>query len=258
MMDSKIYRLREFIQPEDGKSFIVDTSKGLSLGALPGLEQFSKAVSSALPLLDGLVIGPGQAGKLSMRTRKEAALLLRMDWTNAFRGPDFVLPLETIGHIPLMEPQAALDLGANGMVINFLLGHEEDIESACLHMTVQWALAGTQIGIPLIVDVHPIGPRVVLENKAVELGVSYSIEGGADGIAIPWPGADSFQRILTMAADVPVWLKPKNLDTDQPDMKEALAAGAAGLWLDERVFAQTEVLEKLKIFHKLVHPVLTA
>ena len=61
-----------------------------------------------------------------------------------------------------------------------------------------------------------------------------------------------------MAADVPVWLKPKNLDTDQPEMKEAIAAGAAGLWLDERVFAQPMVLEKLQIFRELVHPVLTA
>lgn len=257
-MDSKIFRLREFIHPEDGKSLVVDTSKGLSMGSLPGLEQFSKSVSPVLGLIDGLVTGPGQARKLAMRTRKEAALLLRVDWTNAFRGRDFVLPPETIGHIPLLDPQAVLDLGGSGMVLHFLLGHEEDIEAGCLQMTVQLALVGSQIGVPLIVDVQPIGPRVVLLNKAIELGVSYALEGGADGIAIPWPGADSFQRILTMAAEVPVWVKPSASVVDHQDLADALAEGATGLWLDEQVFAQPEAQELLQGFRNLVHPVPSA
>ena len=62
---------------------------------------------------------------------------------------------------------------------------------------------------PLIVNVHPIGPRVVLRSKAIELGVSYALEGGADGVAIPWPGGASFVDIQTMAAEVPVWVKPE-------------------------------------------------
>ena len=246
-MDSKIYRLREFINPADGKSLMVDASAGLSLGPLPGLEQFGKDVEPTLKLLDGLVAGPGQVRKLSMRTRTEAALLLRIDWTNALRGSDFVLPPETIGHIPLLEPQGALDLGASGMVMNFLLGHTEDIEAGCLYMTVQWALAGSQIGIPLVVDVQPIGPRVVLQNKA--------IESGADGIAIPWPGAESFQRIMTMATGVPVWVKPSELDATKKDLEEPLDQGAAGLWLDEKVFAQPDRLEMLAELRSLVHPV---
>jgi len=36
-MDGKLYRLREFIRPEDGHSLIVDASGGLALGVLPGL-----------------------------------------------------------------------------------------------------------------------------------------------------------------------------------------------------------------------------
>ena len=43
-MDSKAYRLREFIDPHDSRSLVLDASAGLSLGPLPGLEQFSTAV----------------------------------------------------------------------------------------------------------------------------------------------------------------------------------------------------------------------
>jgi len=95
-MDNKQYRLRELLNPADGRSLIVDTSNGLVLGALPGLEHFTETVGPLLPLLDGIVTSPGQARNLGARTRREAALLVRADWTNALRGADFVLPPENI------------------------------------------------------------------------------------------------------------------------------------------------------------------
>jgi DhnA family fructose-bisphosphate aldolase class Ia len=252
-MDSKEYRLREFIHPADRRSLIVDTSAGLSLGPLPGLEAFVTAAGSVLPLVDGLVTSPGQARKLAGRTRKDAALLVRADWTNALRGPDFVLPPETISHIPLLTPQDALDLGASALVAHFLLGYEEHVEAGCLHTTVQLAIAGSQVGMPLVVDVQPLGPRVVLRAKAVELGVSYALEGGADGVAVPWPGAESFQTILAMAAQVPVWIKPTALDKTEAELEEALALGAAGLWLDAGVFARPDLVETLQALGGQVH-----
>lgn len=239
-MESKTYRLREFINAVDGHSLVIDTSAGLSLGALAGLEYFSEAVKPVLPLVDGLVASPGMAGRLTGRTRREAALLVRADWTNAMRKPDFVLPPETINHLTLLEPSDALDLGASAIVLYFLLGHEEQIEASCLHTTVQFALQGSQVGMPLLIDVQPIGPRVVLRSKAIALGVSYALEGGADGIVIPWPGQETLQTVLTMAAEVPVWVKPDELDQAERVLAEALTFGAAGLWLDERVFAQPD------------------
>ena len=253
-MNSKTYRLREFIKSADGRSLIVDTSNGLSLGPLPGLEKFTAAVTPILPLVDGVLTSPGQARKLLGRTRNDATLLVRADWTNALRSSDFVLPPENISHISLLAPQDALDLGASAMVIHFLLGHEEQIEADCLRTTVQFALRGSQIGLPLLVDVQPIGPRVVLRSKAIELGVSYALEGGADGVAVPWPGSESFETILTMAADVPVWFKPSTLDSVSNELAEALELGGVGLWLDERIFAQPDSVKLLKTYSAQVHP----
>jgi DhnA family fructose-bisphosphate aldolase class Ia len=243
-MNNKIYRLKELFNPNDGCSLVVDTSNGLILGVLPGLAYFSEAVGPLLPLLDGIVTSPGQSHNLGRRTRKEAALIIRADWTNALRSDDFVLPPEKVEYLPLLEPEDALDLGANAIVMHFVLGHTEEIEAQCLKQVVHLAIDGLSLGLPLIVDVQPIGPRVVLLNKAIELGVSYALEGGADGIAIPWPGAESFKTIQAMCSGVPVW---------SMQISEALTLGAVGFWLDERVFAEEDPAATLKSLQDLAH-----
>lgn len=253
-MNSKSYRLGEIIHPSDGRSLIVEASAGLSLGPLPGLEDFSGAVNPILPFVDGVVTSPGGARRLSGRSRQDAALLIRADWSNALRGPDFVLPPETVSHLPLLTPQDALDIGASGLVIYFLLGFEEEIEAGCLHLTVQSALEGSKVGMPLIVDVLPVGPRVVLREKAIELGVSYALEGGADGLAVPWPGRDSFETILKMAAGTPIWVKPSRLEEAESELGACLELGGTGLWLGEALFNQPDTPGLLERFRTTLHP----
>jgi DhnA family fructose-bisphosphate aldolase class Ia len=135
----------------------------------------------------------------------------------------------------------------------FILGHEEEIETQCLQRLVNLALEGLNLGMPLLVDVQPIGPRVVLMNKAIELGVSYAIEGGADGIIVPWPGFQSFKTIQAMCNGLPVWVKPGSLDLGGPELTEAQQLGAAGFWLDERIFAIENPAEVLTSFKSLLH-----
>jgi DhnA family fructose-bisphosphate aldolase class Ia len=118
---------------------------------------------------------------------------------------------------------------------------------------VNWALEGLNLGIPLLVDVLPIGPRVVLLNKAIELGVSYALEGGADGIIVPWPGTQSFKTIQAMCNGLPVWVKPGSLELDTPELAEALQRGTAGFWLDERIFAADDPVAVLQALKALVH-----
>jgi len=252
-MDNKSYRLRELINSRTGRSLVVDTSSGLWLGTLPGLEHFSEAIAPLLPLLDGVVASPGQARYLMNRTRGDAALLVCADWSNAFRGEEFVLPPEKIFYLPLLEPVDAQNIGANALVTHFLLGHEEQIEADCLKRVVSLALEGSPLGMPLIVDVQPIGSRVVLMSKAIELGVSYSLESGADGVAVPWPGAASFTTIKKMLGDLPVWVKASSLDAGAPQMKEALDLGAVGLWLNEAVFTSPDPKSVVQALSELVH-----
>ena len=177
---------------------------------------------------------------------------MRAEWTNALRGPDFVLHPETTSLVPLLDPRDALDLGASALVFSFLLGYEEQIEADCLRLTVQLALQGSQAGIPIISDIRPTGPRVVLMAKAIELGVSYALESGVDGIALPWPGKNSFEIIRTMAAGVPLWIKPAGFPI-ATEMEDALTLGATGWWLDERLFAQLDPVALAGNYYNQVH-----
>ena len=110
-MDNKQYRFNDLFNPIDSRSLVVDTSSGLVLGALAGLERFDDAVQPLLSYIDGVVTSPGQARNLGTRTQQQAGLIVRADWTNALRGDDFVLPPENIVYLPLLEPDDALDLG---------------------------------------------------------------------------------------------------------------------------------------------------
>ena len=246
------YRMQAFINPSDHRALIVDTSAGLSLGALPGLEHFTQAVRTILPHANGVVCSPGQITRLTQLVRQDAGLLVRMDWNNTLRSDSLVLPMSTPHRVPLLSVQDALDLGAVGMVNTFLLGFEEAIEAACLRSTVHFALEGKSLGIPLIVDVQPTGPRVSLPGKAVELGVSYALEGGAEAVALPYPGSTSLKTISQFCS-IPWFIKPTTPEEIQAVLQETLSLGGAGLYLDHSVFTQPDPANYLDELLGLVH-----
>lgn len=235
------YRLQELFNPLDCRGLFIDASAGAVLGVIPGLEDFSRAAGSLLPWIDGLVCSSGQLRRLEKRTRREAALLVRVDWSNSLREKDFVLPPTEIHHMPILTPQDALDLGAAAMVSTFFLGVEEEIEAACMKNTVQYALEGKELGLPLVVEVDISGPRVSLAGKAVELGASYALEGGADVIVVPYPGKKSLESIAAMLS-VPWLVKPSSLEAAKAELLEALALGASGIWFNHAVFSLPDPL----------------
>ncbi len=256
-MEGIDYRLREFVHPADHRSIVVDTSAGLSLGTLTGLEDFAGAVRPVLSLVDGVVCSPGQLRRLGERTRADAALLVRMEWTNTLRGPDFVLPPGDTRRVPVLTPQDALDLGAVAMVTSFLLGYEEEIEADCLRQTAQWAVEGRASGLPLVVEVRATGPRIALPDKAIELGASYALEAGADVIVVPYPGLASLDT-LAQFVSVPWLIRPSRLELANEELGHALSRGGAGLWLDHAVFAQADPAGTIKNLAAQVHDAETA
>ncbi len=246
------HRLQSFLNPADHRSLIVDTSASLSLGALPGLENYTLSVRRILPYSNGVVCSPGQITKLTHLDKHAAGLLVRMDWNNTLRNDSFVLPVTTPQRVPILSVHDALDLGAVGMVITFLLGYEEALEADCLKSTVHLALEGKALGLPLVVEVQPSGPRVTLPGKAVELGVSYALEGGADIIVLPYPGSSSLKTISQFSS-VPWLVKPASLEAVQAVLAETLELGGSGIWLDHTIFTQPDPAAYLSDLMGIVH-----
>lgn len=134
-------------------------------------------------------------------------------------------------HFPILEPEDAADLGASGLVVSFLLGYDETVEADCLRTCVRLALGGKRLGLPLVVEVLPSGPRVSLPGKAAELGASYALESGADLVAVPFTEAASLKTIGAMLS-VPWLVKPASPQSAAGEWEQARDLGAAGLWLD--------------------------
>ncbi len=230
-MEKHNNHLKDFPFGSDHPVTLLDTSGGLSLGALPGLEEFGQAIPKILPGLDGLICSPGQLRRLSSTTVSGTKLFVRMDWTNILRDANFPLPPHTPVHLSILDPQDAVALAASGMVVDLLLGYEDAIEAHCLKLIVQLALAGRELELPLIVEVRTSGPNVAAMDKAIELGASLAQEGGADTIIVSNPGLDSLKNIAAMLT-VPWLLKPSSAKTDLTDCEAAFDLGAAGIWLD--------------------------
>jgi len=236
--------LEIFLHKLENPALLLDTSGGISLGPLPGLEEFKKTIPRILPSVDGLICSPGLLHRLTEMEGSDAMPLVRMDWTNTLRDSNFPLPPLTPKHLALLEPKDALALGASGMVVNLLLGYEEAIEAHGLKVAVQLALAGRELGLPLIVEVRPYGPRITMIGKAIELGAALAQECGADGIVLPYPGMDSLKTIATMVA-VPWFLKPSAVTTPTAEWETACDLGSAGLWLDHTWLATNFQFDEL-------------
>jgi len=236
--------LKKFLHTLEHPALFLDTSGGISLGPLPGLEEFKKSIPRILPSVDGLICSPGLLRRLTDIHGSDVTLLVRMDWTNTLRDATFPLPPVTPKHLSILEPKEALALGANGMVINLLLGYGEAIEAHCLKVAVQLALAGRELGMSLIVEVRPYGPHIAMFGKAVELGAALAQECGADGIVAPYPGLDSLKTIATLAV-VPWLLKPSAVTTTTAEWEQSRDFGSAGLWLDSGWLATDTGLDEL-------------
>jgi hypothetical protein len=56
-----------------------------------------------------------------------------------------------------------------------------------------------------------------------------------------------------MAAGSPVWIKPTSFEEAAAELGDALQMGAAGVWLDQRIFARPDRIADLEILRAQVH-----
>jgi len=256
----KAFRLSDFIDPKDGKAVILAADRGLMLGPTIGLADLEKTIRiAATSGVDAVVLSPGKVGGMVhyLKGKKAPALLVRADWTNAFRGESFVLPFREIRRVTIIGAEDAVALGASAVIAFFCVGHEEN-EARNLESVAMLARSCDRLGMPLIVESVPIGERVTATNFVDCLGLAMrmAVEAGADAIAAPYTGdVKSFRKVID-AAKVPVFV----LDTDVSPIRdllksvaEALEAGSAGVVAGNSVFQAVNPVETLETLVDIIH-----
>lgn len=251
----KNIRISDFIDTKDDRTLILDLTISSSIGAQPGIEDVSEIISRYGTLFDGMILNPGQlehhaslvGGKL------RAAPLLRVDWTNAYRGKDFCLPASAVSRIELSDGEDAMALGSSAVVATFLLGFGEDLESENVRSISLLARECYRLSIPLVVDVRPLGDRISADNYAgsVKLGTSFMMEAGADALILPECDIETC-ALIGKWSTIPVLIRLDEIPS-QKKTEKLLGAGMKGLVLSEKILVDSGIESKVSSLKQIVH-----
>ena len=251
----KTIRISDFIDAKDSRSLIVDTTITSSLGATKGLENVAKFIELVQRHCDGIFVNPGQAEHHAelLGGKRMAAPIIRLDWTNAYRDKDFCLPANVVKRLMISNPDDALALGASAVIATFFLGFDDDFEANNIKDLSLLARGCHQIALPLLVDIQPIGEKVVESNfeNSIKLGVSFIQELGADIIIIPDCSHENLQYICSWMR-VPVFVRLTQFPYAEL-VNKFFDDGLAGIVASASLFGETLAQEKLKNLYTQIH-----
>lgn len=258
----KALRLSKIVNPHDGKSIVVAADHGFMLGPIEGVRNLEKTLKSVIrggP--DAVLLTPGQAALLNhlFHGRKAPALLIRADWTNAFRTKKYTLPTRNIKRVATASARDALALGASGIVTYYFVGCRDETEAHSFQLMATFAKECNEVGLLFIVEPLAMGERVTGANFAdlVATTVRIAVEAGADAIKTQYTGdVESFRKVVK-AAKVPVLVlggsKAKTMRDALEVVVEALDAGAAGVVYGRQVIQAPDPDEFVAAIRAVVH-----
>ncbi|MEM2239946.1 MAG: 4Fe-4S binding protein [Candidatus Bathyarchaeia archaeon] len=257
----KIIRLNQIIDPSDGRSLVVAADHGLMLGPIKGvidLEVTLRKVIAGGP--DAILLSPGQARRLHhLFTGKGApAMLVRIDWTNAFRDKTYTLPARSIQFNRVTTVKDAVKIGASGVVTYLFLGF--DREEDHMAMVEEFSAECEYWDMPLIVEPLPMGPRVTKANYVdmVKMAVEKAVELGADALKVPYTGDPySFRDIVEVSSGVPVLVlggyKALSIRDSLEVISEVLESGAAGVVFGRNIVQDQNPDEAVRLMKRIIH-----
>lgn len=248
----------------DGRGVILEADLGSMLGGAPGLEDLNK-VREASSGADAFILSLGQVDRLleCLKGKGAPSLIVRSDWTNAYRGGDYILPAVDLRYVTTVTPEDALRHGADAVAAYLIVGYDRD-EDEAFNMEALASTARTceEYGLPLLVQVLPVGGRVTDENyfDCVKLGVRQAVEVGGDLVAAPMKkdGESLFKQLVELAK-APLMVLEDFSDTSDPATlaRSAVESNAAGVILGRKTLQLAAFASHVKNVYKIVHGGLT-
>jgi len=238
-----MHRISEILRREC--NVWIDTTVASSTGAPVGLEDIT-ATLGRVRGSDAVVLNPGQAQRLAGQFGgpRRPGLVIRLDWTNVFRGKDHPTPCQEPVYSLIARPDEALILGASAAMATLLLGFDETFEANNVRHVGRFARQASKENIPIVIDVRPLGSRANTENLAdtILLGTSMALELGADILVIPYPGKDALGTVASFVS-VPIVLDIDRVPREERnDLLRALSGIVVrGVLLREGIFASDAI-----------------
>ncbi len=256
-------RLSRIIDPRDGRAVVIAADHGYMLGPIRGVIDLEATIKSVVGGgADGILVSPGQASRIGhlFRGRKAPAMLVRADWTNAFRTKTYTLPSRHVQHRYMTSPRQAMALGADAIVVYFFVGYADDKEEADhVAKVARYARECEEIGLPFIVEPIPLGERITGANynELVGISIRMSAEIGADAIKAPYTNDVDMYREIVRSAGIPILIlggaKSKTLRDALEVVEEALESGARGTVFGRNVVQAPDPGAMVKAIFQVVH-----
>lgn len=257
-------RLNRIFDPRDQRAVVVAADHGMMIGPIPGVQELAKTlerVAEGKP--DAVLLSPGQAEALSyfFRGRHSPSLLVRVDWTNTFRDRTYTLPVRETSFGSISTPRYALKLGAHAVVTYLFIGYEDEGQEARhLALVSRYATECARIGLPLIVEPIPFGPRVTKSNNSelTAAAVRIAVEAGANALKVPYTGdPESFKRVVRAAAGVPILVLGGYRALSRRDLleviTETLDVGGSGVVFGRNIVQAADPASVLRDIRAVVH-----
>lgn len=253
----KKLRLSQIIDQSSGTSLILEADQGLALGPAPGVEDLASTLKGLKGLVDAVILSKGQVGRAidAFKGRGAPALIIRADWTSAFRGGDFVLPAKGVTYAPSAGAEEALTLGASGVASHLFVGYERDEdEAANVRSIAGLARECEECGVPLLVEAIPRGERVTKENylDCARFAARVAVEVGADLVATPYKRDPNVVRKVVEGTRAPTLVLEVDEPVSREGLKGALEAGASGLIIGKKSIGSGELPKLLDGIKKLM------
>jgi class I fructose-bisphosphate aldolase len=248
-------------RPASERTIVVAVDHGLFMGPIPGVGDLHQLLPQlAAGGADAIQLTPGQAMHHAdtFRGREAPALVVRLDACNIWRKGQ--LAPEPGYWAAVATPKRALQLGAHVAVCFLLYGWEDDrTEASNLTQVGRWAEECADLGLPLMVEPLPIGPRVSDENDAesVALGVRMAVEAGASLIKCNYTGNRGSFREMVRGCPVPILARGGPKASSEAaylaQVRDIILSGGRGLVVGRNVFQSEQPAETLHKLVSLVH-----
>ncbi|NHW00022.1 MAG: hypothetical protein HA496_10360 [Thaumarchaeota archaeon] len=248
----------------DGRAVVVAADHGLMLGPIRGVVNLRETLTRVIqggP--DAILLTPGQASSLIdlFYGRDAPALLVRADWTNAFRDKTYTLPARVVRDVNTVRVEDASALGASGIVVYLFMGlGDEDEEARNIETVSRFSRECEKQGMPLIVEPLPMGERVTKANYVdlVALSVRIAAELGADALKVPYTGDPyTFEKIVKATDGIPVLALGGYSGVTVRDslevVEEVMQAGGSGIVYGRNIVQAQDPGEMVRLVKAVVH-----
>jgi len=245
-------RMRRLFR-RDGLSFMAGMDASAIYGPQGWLAQpelFCKALSYGG--VDALILTKGQISRHFDAVQPNVGIILRISG-----GYTSLRDLSSYEEMILSDPDTALSLGADAIIVNMKLGHEN--ETQAIMNTSAAADACRRIGLPLIVEVTAEREGVPLrfDPEAMKISMRVAEDLGATVVVAGYTGsAESFEAVINTCSCPVIAILPERSPSPQEminNIVNALKAGARGILLSRSLWTAEDPHKKVREISKLVH-----